>query len=169
MKKYLIKNALSLVLGSVFGILFGVMALNSRQPVDVVMAAEYVPEVVVCDEDQMVEKRLITDGERDVLAAIVWAEAGNQDLDGKRLVVDVVLNRVDDERFPDDIVSVVFQKYQFWTKGMPRKLDGLDECYQAVDMELEGQLNTEVLYFRTRYYHSFGTPVLNHGDHYFSK
>lgn len=35
-----------------------------------------------------------------MLAQLVQAEAGNQDLTGKRLVADVVLNRVDSERFP---------------------------------------------------------------------
>ena len=45
-----------------------------------------------------------------LLACIVWAEAGNQDTYGKELVADVVLNRVDDQRFPDTIREVIFQK-----------------------------------------------------------
>ena len=112
----------------------------------------------------------ITDGERDLLAAIVFAEAGSEDLEGKRYVVDVVLNRVDDPRFPEDITGVIFQPYQFWTKGLPSKFSDIpDECYEAVDLSMTEQLNTEILYFRNNHYHSFGTPVMSHNNHYFSK
>ncbi len=49
----------------------------------------------------------------ELLAQLVEAEAGNQDKVGKRLVVDVVLNRVDSDTFPDTIEEVIFQPYQF--------------------------------------------------------
>lgn len=52
---------------------------------------------------------LITDEMR-MVAQLVQAEAGNQDLTGKRLVADVVLNRVDSERFPNTVEEVIFQK-----------------------------------------------------------
>ena len=45
-----------------------------------------------------------------LIAQLVQAEAGNQDLKGKRLVADVVLNRVDSEKFPNTIEEVIFQK-----------------------------------------------------------
>ena len=48
-----------------------------------------------------------------MLAQLVQAEAGNQPLTGMRFVVDVVLNRVDDERFPNTIEGVIYQKGQF--------------------------------------------------------
>ena len=41
------------------------------------------------------------------LAACVEAEAGNQPLYGRQLVVDVVLNRIDDPDFPDNIYDVI--------------------------------------------------------------
>ena len=47
------------------------------------------------------------------LACLVEAEAGNQDELGKRLVVDVVLNRLDSNEFPDNIYDVINQKNQF--------------------------------------------------------
>ena len=47
------------------------------------------------------------------LVYIVHAEANNQDLTGKKLVADVVLNRVHDPRFPNTIEGVIFQPYQF--------------------------------------------------------
>lgn len=109
----------------------------------------------------------ITETERDALAGIVYAEANTEDMTGKQLVAATVLNRVEDERFPDSIEEVIYQPYQYWTKGIPSEIP--QACYDAVDSEIEARTNTEVLYFRTGRYHSFGTPVLQHGAHYFSK
>lgn len=53
----------------------------------------------------------------ELLALVVEAEAGNQSELGKRLVVDVVLNRVDSEEFPDTIWEVLTQKMRFLPTG----------------------------------------------------
>ena len=112
----------------------------------------------------------VTDGERDLLAALVFSEANTEDLDGKRYVVDTVLNRVEDDRFPDSISAVVFQPSQYYTKGFPKTFEQIPvECYEAVDLEMGYRANSEILYFRTGTYHSFGTPVFQYGAHYFSK
>ena len=51
--------------------------------------------------------------ELDALARLVWAEArGEGDL-GMRLVVHVVLNRVQSPNFPNSIMEVIFQQGQF--------------------------------------------------------
>ncbi len=47
------------------------------------------------------------------LSHIIYAESGNQPLKGKMAVGNVVLNRVNDPRFPDSIYSVIFQRNQF--------------------------------------------------------
>ncbi len=47
------------------------------------------------------------------LSRIIYCESGNQVLDGKIAVGNVVLNRVNDSRFPDTIYDVIFQKNQF--------------------------------------------------------
>lgn len=55
--------------------------------------------------------------ERTVLERIVQAEAGNQDIIGRMLVANVVLNRCKSSRFPNTVKAVVFQhsgrSYQF--------------------------------------------------------
>lgn len=55
--------------------------------------------------------------QRKVLETIVEAEAGDEDVYGKILVANVVLNRVLDDEFPDTVKEVVFQSngrtYQF--------------------------------------------------------
>lgn len=55
----------------------------------------------------------ITPAEKDLLARLVRAEAQNQSLNGKVAVAEVVLNRVKNDRFPDSIYDVIYQKNQF--------------------------------------------------------
>lgn len=48
---------------------------------------------------------------------MVYAESGNQSLDGKIAVANVVLNRVKSPIFPNTIEGVLAQKNQFPTYG----------------------------------------------------
>lgn len=110
-------------------------------------------------------------GEMELVAQLVQAEAGNQDLMGKRLVVDVVLNRVDDPRFPNTVEEVIFQKdpVQF-TVTANGTFDEAgwyidEETYQAVLMEYENRTNDGILYFSTTPCN--GKNHFQHGDHWF--
>ncbi len=47
------------------------------------------------------------------LSHIIYAESGNQSLEGKIAVGNVVLNRVSDPRFPNTVYEVIFQRNQF--------------------------------------------------------
>jgi len=50
------------------------------------------------------------------LALNVYFEARNQDTDGQILVAEVTMNRVADDRFPDEVCAVVWQNKAFsWT------------------------------------------------------
>lgn len=113
---------------------------------------------------------LVTE-EMEMLAQLVQAEAGNQDLTGKRLVADVVLNRVGSERFPSTIEEVIFQKnpvqFGVTADGAFEKAESeiSEECFEAVRMEWEREtrLDKEVLYFNT--VHENGKNPFKHGDH----
>ena len=108
--------------------------------------------------------------EMELIAQLVMAEAGNQDLMGKRYVVDVVLNRVDSDDFPDTVEEVIFQKNQFsviengafdeagWTIT--------EECYEAVKLEYEERLNYDILYF-SRGPSKYASNHFKHQDHWF--
>ncbi|HIU67361.1 MAG TPA: cell wall hydrolase, partial [Candidatus Caccomorpha excrementavium] len=52
----------------------------------------------------------VTQEEVEILQRIVEAEATGQDVKGKILVANVVLNRVMSDGFPDTIEEVVFQR-----------------------------------------------------------
>lgn len=107
----------------------------------------------------------------ELLALCVEAEAGNQSLYGKRLVVDVILNRVDDTtgNWPDTIAEVIAQPYQFSTywNGAIDKAVPSEETFEAVRMELEERINTEILFFTSEGWGDYGTPWEKVEDHYF--
>ena len=103
----------------------------------------------------------------DLLYTLVQAEAGNQDLDGCRLVADVVLNRVADSHFPNTIEQVVYAPGQFSVvhNGALAKAQGniSQNAKIAVDMELsQDRLNTDILYFNNR-----DNGGWKHGGHWF--
>ena len=52
------------------------------------------------------------------LSRVVYAESGNQSLDGKIAVANVVLNRVKSPIFPNTIEGVLAQKNQFPTLSL---------------------------------------------------
>lgn len=105
------------------------------------------------------------------LARCVEAEAGNQGIIGKRLVCDVILNRVDNKNFPDTIEGVINQKNQFSvvSNGMIYKVNVSKETLEACIMELDERIDSNILYFTAGDYGKYGTPAYNHKDHYFSK
>lgn len=136
---------------------------------EVVSAAPMVAEEVVVLDEEPAEP-LATREEIELLALCVMAEAEGECEYGQRLVIDVVLNRVDDPHFPDTIYDVIYQKNQF--AGMYG--DRITRCYvkdelvQLVEEELENRTNEDVVFFRTGHYHSYGVPALQVGAHYFS-
>lgn len=123
-------------------------------------------------EEETVEMPYISDEELDLLARCVMAEAGNQEELGKRLVIDVILNRVDCELFAgqDTISDVIFAKGQFQvvSNGTIYKYTPTDDIYDLIREELMSRTNQDVVYFRTGKYHSVGKPYDKVGDHYFS-
>ena len=106
----------------------------------------------------------------ELMAKVVEAEAGNQGLLGKRMVVDVILNRVNDKDFPDTIVDVIFEKNAFVVigNGMYERVEVTEETWQAIHMELEEISYPGLFYFCNTDYHEYGTPWNKIGDHYFS-
>lgn len=113
----------------------------------------------------------LTDEEIDLLALVTMAEAEGEPEEGKRLVIDTILNRVDSEYFPDTVHDVIYQPKAFtsmWTSRVSRCYVR-DDIRQLVIEELESRTNDDVIFFRTDYYHSYGIELFQVGNHYFSK
>ena len=109
----------------------------------------------------------------ELLNRIVGAEAGNQSELGKRLVIDVVLNRIDSIYWRDDdtIWEVITHPGQFetYSNGAYTRVDLDESINELIVSELkDGRTNVDVIYFRTNHYFD-GVPALfKEGDHYFS-
>ena len=109
-------------------------------------------------------------GELDLLAALVWAEAGDQDFIGQRIVADCVLNRVRSAEWPNSVEAVIYQPGQFSVVANGRLDHGFanatPENYEAARLALSGDhYDTQVIYF-SMYYCANGAFAYQHGDHY---
>lgn len=106
----------------------------------------------------------------ELLALVTMAEAEGESEEGKRLVIDTVLNRVDHGRFPDTISDVIYQKGQFssmWN-GRSNRCYVSDDICKLVEEELESRTNTDVIFFHAGRYSDYGSPLFQVGNHYFS-
>lgn len=111
-----------------------------------------------------------------MFAGLLQAEAGNQGEYGKRLVADTVLNRVNDPKFPNTIVDVIYQPTQFspvWNGELQKYIDGRleipEENFRIVAEELFDQVDYGVVFFQSGGWSPYGQPAYRYGDHYFSK
>ena len=132
-------------------------------------------------EVETVENEQFTDEEEYLLAKLAMAEAEGEDLKGKAFVMLVVLNRVNDDEFPDTIKEVIFQEsdgtYQFSPIGDGRffKQEPSDECYEALELVKTGYDESKgALYFTSikeqSTWHSRNLDLLfEHGGHLFYK
>lgn len=143
--------------------------------------AEPLPETEVITEPEpafevVIKKKIEQEGEEmnilddiDLLADVVEAEAGNQSTLGKRLVVDVILNRIDDPRFPNTLREVLLQPHQFSVveSGAIRSVTPTQDTWDAIHLEWGWRISREVLYFQTGGFPEYATPYERVGDHYF--
>jgi len=91
-------------------------------------------EIVVTEEDKVVEEEIeinddptlaksryadtidgLTNYEKDLICRIAFREAGNQSEEGKRAVIEVILNRLNSDVWPNTVEGVLSQSHQFST------------------------------------------------------
>lgn len=126
-----------------------------------------VPQIITVEVEKEVERipeMLLSDEDKILIAKVVMAEAGNQDYIGKRLVVDVILNRLNSERWANTVAGVIYAADQFTHPASYYT----DECMAAVEAECMERLDYEIMYFRAHYFFSEHPQAYPHGDHYFS-
>ena len=129
----------------------------------------YIPSEIVETMKQN-EKTYISDEDLELLALVTMAEAEGESELGKRLVIDTVLNRVDSSYYPNTISGVIWQKGQFSSmyNGRVNKCYVSDDICRLIKEELEYRRDNSVIYFRTGYYSSYGKPMYQVDNHYFS-
>lgn len=96
------------------------------------------------------------EGDRYLLANLIYCEAGGEPYEGQLAVGAVVINRVLSAKFPDSVVGVIYQNRQFAPVASGR-LDlalaankATPSCYRAADEAMAGITNVgNCLFFRT--------------------
>ena len=134
----------------------------------IIFGEQYARSLTVLTDEDIEEEKYYDSLE--LMAICIEAEAGNQGLEGKRLVADVILNRVDSPDFPNSITELITQPYHFssyWDGAMELAVP-TDETFEAVRLELEHRTNSEILYFTAGEWSEYGTKWKQIGDHYFS-
>lgn len=82
----------------------------------------------------------------ELIALVTMAEAEGECEEGKRLVIDTILNRVDSEHFPDTVYEVIYQPNQFssmWN-GRVDRCEVREDICGLVYEELESRTNYDV-------------------------
>ena len=138
-------------------------------------AAKY--QATLVDNPNMVIS--LTNGELDLLERLVQCEAGGEDIVGKILVANVVINRVNNGRFANTVEGVITASGQFSpvSSGAIYSCSVSSETKEAVARALAGEDYSEgALYFMasgwcnrnagSSWLNSL-TKVVEHGGHYF--
>lgn len=109
------------------------------------------------------------DGDRKLLANLIYCEAGAEPYSGQVAVGSVVINRVLSSKYPDTVVGVIYQKSQFSPVASGRLDLALASdranasCYKAADEAMAGMTNVgNCVYFRTPIPGLTGTSIGGH-------
>lgn len=130
-------------------------------------------EVTEMTEEDIAEEMFWDDLEN--LALATQAECGFVKNDEcLRATADVMINRVQDSRFPDTFYDVFAQPGQYATFRQYFTINPTDRVFTICREQLEyfwehGETeHPGAFYFRTGHFHNFGTPLFQAGPHYFS-
>ncbi len=109
------------------------------------------------------------EGDRYLLANLIYCEAGGEPYEGQVAVGAVVINRVLSSVFPDTVSGVIYQRRQFSPVASGRLALALSQnkatpsCYQAADAAMSGTTNVGgCVYFRTPIPGLTGTQIGGH-------
>ena len=167
------------------------ISMGDMSEEDVSREIRLLPETV-SERRTMVEQTVtrenvyqLSEADYETLLKIVEAEAGCEDENGKLLVANVVLNRVESSKFPSTVQGVVYQadggKVQF-TPAYNGRINAVrvsDETRSAVERALDGEdISKGALYFvatgvagteKSSWFYNNLTHVLDYGGHSFFK
>lgn len=109
------------------------------------------------------------EGDRYLLANLIYCEAGGEPYEGKLAVGAVVINRLLSSVYPDTVVGVIYQRNQF-SPVRSGRLDlalannrATESCYRAADEAMSGVTNVGgCVYFRTPIPGLTGIPIGGH-------
>lgn len=167
---------------------FGALQASAAEqtPTELAIFPDFTIQEEVLTEEENVETEILTEHhltldeqEYEVLLKIVEAEAGCEDETGKMLVANVILNRVNSDRFPDTVSDVVYQRVQGNAQFSPvangtiNSVNVSDATVEAVDRVLAGEDESQGAFFfratycKSKWFDRKLTRVVEHGRHIF--
>ena len=111
-----------------------------------------------------------TQSEYELICRTVYCEAGNQDMKTQSMVCLTILNRLA-SGYADNVTDVIYAKnaYEVTTWEDFESRTWTTQVEESVNWALrENEHPRDMYYFRTEYYHSFGSPYMKSDDLYFS-
>ena len=126
----------------------------------------------ISDQEIIIEnfkqnKITLPDSEYQILAKLLFREAGASSWDGMVYTCSAILNLSDYSG--RTIMEMAHDKSTFSVAPVVDSANPTERVYQVIDYVLQGHRVPDICYFRTNHYHSFGVPVCEVGGHYFSR
>lgn len=122
----------------------------TRTP-DLIAVAEHQVVARVAPAPETQEPELYTDEELELLALVIYQEAGGDACkdETRQMVGEVALNRVEDDRYPDNLAEVLTQRAQYgrlyWTglvwperAELPQEAHAVQRAYDCAEGLLSG-------------------------------
>lgn len=101
------------------------------------------------------------------ICRVVMNESGGEPYQTQVAVAETIINRVNSDKFPNTVIQVLYQPYQYshYQNG-----EITDSVREAVTQALEQHIyDTDMMYFREDYYHEFAEDYFYINNMYFSK
>ena len=110
------------------------------------------PEIVYVEDSEPYINADRNDSDQRMMAKMAMAEAEGESIEGKALVIRVILNRVASEEFPNTVGEVLYQQGQWEsiTNGRYSRVEPDEECWEAMEMVLNGWDNSDGATYFTR-------------------
>jgi peptidoglycan hydrolase CwlO-like protein len=130
-------------------------AQKAAEAQQALLSESRVEQIKQQEEDLVANRTPVSaaDGETELLAALIYCEAGGEGYEAQVAVGSVVINRVSSSYFPNSITEVIYQSKQF-SPAASGKLalvleNGLttDSCRNAANAVLSGTISGNWLYF----------------------
>lgn len=146
-------------------------------PIEIIEQIVYEPQIEPQETTDEPES-IWSDNDKLMLAKMTMAEAEGESLEGKCLVVRVILNRIESETFPSTVYDVISQRSQFtsFVNGRYDNAEPSDEVWQAVEMvcdegwdESDGALFFEATYCQNTWQSNNRPYLFTVGGHKFYK
>lgn len=157
--KYEIERQLEVEDASRMEIVYSRASQNRKIIYDLLEETAEIEEGVSVQEETTEYVYDLSERDMELLLRIVEAEAGCEDEDGRILVANVVLNRMESELFPDSVAEVVLQtnngvsQFSPVSSGSIWTVEVSEETREAVEKALEGEnISQGALFFAARKY-----------------